>query len=336
MKINDSIRQRQPLSGAIPTSPLSPSLEIEPTPQGTTDRLDLNQAARTGSLAASKADLVAKVKEQRRNLEQPDAEAAQLPSPKSPFGADNGVQEIYDIHVDPSAPVPATNSAGAKEYQELLRLNTTPNPYDLEKTRKMADKAQVYQEKLQTQQLQLSVDGGTRSIKVTMPAGIDAQEGLDVVSRLYEASNANHRKSIKQVNLFPGPNPLDEYFELQYRWPTDFVSAMTGGNGTISFYNVGTNPQRQELWDHELAHVFMEKGPETSSEAMVPKDWEAAIASDRADHDHEYVSSYAKTNNKEDFAESYRYYVDAKRDGKLDQFHREYPNRAAILDRLFR
>lgn len=272
---------------------------------------------------------------------------AATPAPASPApaaapptfspGDSPDFRPVHRIDVAPVAVDTQSTARGAREYREMLRLDQQANPYDLAETERMGKSAQAYQESLQTQRVKLSVDGGARTILVTMAPGVDSREALDVVRRLYEDSHPEHRQDIKQINLYTGPNPMDEFYELRNRFGRDFVSEMTGGNGTINFYNVGNpqHPQRQDLWDHELAHVFMQSGAETSSEPMVPKGWVEVVSADRADGRNEFVSTYAATNNKEDFAESYRFYLDAMRNGTLDRFRRDYPNRAAALERLF-
>jgi peptidoglycan hydrolase-like protein with peptidoglycan-binding domain len=255
----------------------------------------------------------------------------------APAGMVPPPREEYRLDVEPLASPSVEASPGAEAYEALLAYDQVANPLSLEETLSLARQAAAHQRESLAQTLAVPVDGGTRTIEVGLSAGIDPAEAQAMVQAMYAASHPEHRLAVQRVNLFSGPCALDEYYELRNASDKDFVSAATGGGGVITFYNVGaTNrPQRQSTWDHELAHVYMERSPHTSSEAMVPAGWHEAIAIDRADQRHEFVTDYAATNAKEDFAESYKVYLEHLRDGTLAEFRRLYPARAAALDRLF-
>jgi hypothetical protein len=245
--------------------------------------------------------------------------------------------EEYRLEVEPLASPSAEASPGAEAYETLLTYDQVANPMSLEETLALARQAAAHQREALAQVLTVPVDGGTRTLQLGLDAGIDPAEAQAMVQAMYAASHPEHRRALQRVNLFSGPCALDEYYELRNAYHKDFVSAATGGGAVITFYNVGaTNrPQKQSTWDHELAHVYMEQSPHSSSEAMVPQGWHDAIAADRADRRHEFVTDYAATNAKEDFAESYKVYVEHLREGTLTEFRRLYPARASALDRLF-
>jgi hypothetical protein len=270
-------------------------------------------------------------------LAQKDAEN-QAATCRAQAGGANLSSKTYHLPVAPVAEAAAATQEGQAAYAKLQEFDTAANPLSLTETKRLADLATEYQQAGQGRLLTLTVDGGRRNLTVSLAPGIDAEAALKVVRGMYAASHPAHRQSLQKVHLYAGPNPMDEYYERRSGFKRDFVSEMTGGNGAISIYNVGhpDHPVCQNIWDHELAHVFMQQGPHTSTEPMVPKGWAEAILADRADGQHEFVSAYARTNRAEDFAETYRKYVEALRGCTLEAFRRTYPARAAILDALFR
>jgi hypothetical protein len=252
-------------------------------------------------------------------------------------GQPNVSSKTYRLKVQPQPVVGSSGDEGLAAYEKLREFDHAPNPLKQAETKRLAELATKYQESRQSERHAVSVDGGSRTLSVSVSPGIDVQEAIKVVQNMYAASDPAHRQALKEVNFYAGSNPMDEYFEQRTGFRRDFVSEMTGGNGVINFYNVGhpDHPQCQDLFDHELAHIFMQESPESSKELMVPDGWAAAISADRADGKHEFVSSYARTNRAEDFAETYRKYVEAQRGCDLPAFRKTYPARAAILDRLF-
>lgn len=256
---------------------------------------------------------------------------------RAPDSGGHRSRETHRVKVEPVAASVPTEDEGYAAYAELQKFDTAVNPHSVKETERLAKLATEYQQAGQAQQLTLPVEGGRRTLTISLAPGIDAQEALQVVQRMYEASHPAHRQALREVHFYTGSNPMDEYYELRAGFQRDFVSEMTGGNGAINFYNVGQpdHPQCQDLWDHELAHVYMQQSPAASEEAMVPAGWAEAIAADRADGQHEFVSDYARVNRTEDFAETYRKYVEAQRSCDLEAFRKTYPARAAILDKLF-
>lgn len=255
-------------------------------------------------------------------------EAAWVPTP---------VAAQHEVSVADLPSAPATTEE-AQAYAALEAFDAAPNPLGLEATLALAQEASEHQASLLTVRVRIPVDGGARTLEVLMEAGIDQDEALAAVAEVYEGSHPEHRQAVERVVLHAGPSALDEYFEVRNAHPEDFVSAMNAGQGTIRFFNVGhpDHPLRQDLWDHEVGHVVMENHPLTSEEAMVPEGWAEAMAQDLASGHDQLPTPYAATNHKEDFAEAYRFYVDALRDGDGDRYRRDYPHRSIILDRLFR
>lgn len=268
----------------------------------------------------------------------PAGGAESSPPPRPLWVAPPVWESSYLIPGVPPSSHPDT--PGARAYAQLQGYNEAPNPLSPADTLALGRLALQHQQSLLTVTRRLPVDGGSRELILRLEPGVDADQAAAVVAAMYEASHPEHRQSITEVRFQTGNNAMDEHHEHNLRgvegMPEDVVSEMTAGAGVITFYNVGNpdHPLRQDLWDHELAHVVMERH-DMAETPMVPEGWVEAIEADRPLGHEDELGGYATANLKEDFAESYRHYVAAMREGRLEAFLSAHPHRSAILNRLF-
>ena len=184
---------------------------------------------------------------------------------------------------------------------------------------------------------------GKNSFEVKLPPEHDAVEEIAKLTDYYTQTPEHLRDSLKQVVVENGRNPNDEYWAEVYDIP-GFTSGATGGNGTMTFYH-GTKNIVQALFDHEMGHIAGQKSEGeqdqwldgffewiTGAPQNVPEGWQEA-----AKKDGNHVSDYATKSPSEDFAETYRFYIEAKRNGPeaFEDFREEYPARAKLLDDIF-
>ena len=138
-------------------------------------------------------------------------------------------------------------------------------------------------------------------------------------------------KSINELTITDIRNPNDLFWANQNR-KSDFRTALTGRGGRITIYKYAYGNKLEYSFIHELGHNLdvkngIEYGISNSSE------WIEAFKSDKKGAVSEYAKqSLNRTKNKyaEDFAESIAL---SQENSKL--FEANYPNRAAIIKKIF-
>lgn len=170
------------------------------------------------------------------------------------------------------------------------------------------------------------------TVRVLSPVGNDRGWELAQAAWLYDQIPLRLRGVLKTIEINNGRNPQDEYWEKTYNMK-GFLSAATGGEGQIHFWNGHRN-----MWDdtfhHEVGHLVGQRL--STKNTMWPDGWEDAIAADG-----KTVTDYSKASPAEDFAESWSAYTRLKA-GKavystgtmiktLDEFETKFPARAKML-----
>lgn len=181
--------------------------------------------------------------------------------------------------------------------------------------------------------LRLTLEGA--SFDVTLDPGLDAPEMLAKVVEYFSKVPAHLRPSLKALHLDDAPNPQDAYWAQVYG-KDGFTSAATAGGGKITLWNLKENPYNlnEGVFNHEMGHLIG-AGYSTSKQRhaeMVPPGWEAAMQADA-----HRVSEYANHNPNEDFSETWRYYLEARRSPEaLKAFQEKVPNRVRILEAIYK
>lgn len=137
-------------------------------------------------------------------------------------------------------------------------------------------------------------------------------------------------RGIKQVAFLDIPCPTDPYWRVAYKNPNHVSMAIDGGY--TKFY---LNPQTKEAFKgymaHEAGHNIDKVGVWRFSNS---KGWQEAVKKDDALYAAHLkgthrVSSYALTNDQEDFAECIKAYITDR-----EYFKNAYPNRAAYIRKI--
>lgn len=136
------------------------------------------------------------------------------------------------------------------------------------------------------------------------------------------------RKGIKRVSFINRDNPGDEYWKLKYKNPNHRSMATDGGQ--VNFWlNPSGRDTFKEYLAHEAGHI-LDKAEEGKFRYSLSKEWKEAVAKDDEIYKNApsagRVSTYAWTNDKEDFAECIRVYITDH-----DAFKKSFPNRAAFI-----
>jgi len=135
-------------------------------------------------------------------------------------------------------------------------------------------------------------------------------------------------RGIKQVRFLDTVCPADTYWQVAYKNPKHKSFATDGG--TISFWG---NPTGKEGFKstvaHEAGHII-----DSGSRFSGSRDWQEAVKKDDAIYAAylkgvHRVSSYAGTNDAEDFAECVKAYI-----CDHNYFKKAFPNRAAYIRRV--
>ncbi|MBM3271156.1 MAG: hypothetical protein FJZ01_26285 [Candidatus Sericytochromatia bacterium] len=181
---------------------------------------------------------------------------------------------------------------------------------------------------------------GRNSFLAEIPAGLDADAAIARALTYFSQVPAHLRGPLKVLRVAVGPNPMDPYNEKKYGIE-GFTSAATAFNGEITFWN-GLDYLREGTFNHEMGHLIGKAIHDRDSDALgdflntfqqmaAPHDWK-----DVARRDGTWVSSYARTNPDEDFAEHWEAFLEARETGAeaLAQFRKTYPNRARFLEQV--
>lgn len=176
-------------------------------------------------------------------------------------------------------------------------------------------------------------------IKYNIPSNIDkSKQNLTVfdINKIISTMPKKLRSVVKEVNIYDTKNPLDPFWTIAYN-KANFVSAATGGSSRINIYSPSSLGNRsssffnrflgKDISDtifktiyHESGHCFDDSLNKISNSI----EWEQAISEDIS-----APSSYCKASKSEDFAESIAFYILNR-----EEFSKNFPNRAKILDRI--
>jgi len=132
------------------------------------------------------------------------------------------------------------------------------------------------------------------------------------------------RKGIKRVTFYDMECPADPYWRVKYNNPNHRSMATDGGKTTF-FLTPQSTEDFKGYMTHEAAHIIDQNKHRFSAS----KGWQEACAKDEALHANikQYrVSSYAKTNDAENFAECVRAYYNDH-----EFFKKLFPNCAAYI-----
>lgn len=197
-------------------------------------------------------------------------------------------------------------------------------------------------------QTSYSVTVGDNKFTVNIPPGEDANDVIARVTDYYSQQPENVQGAVNTFNIEAGANPQDAYWAEKYGMP-NFVSAATGGGGTINFWN-GSKYLQEGVFQHEFGHnVGSAVRAEQNSEAglvgglinavkdiytgdnqssTIPRGYTQAAAADGKS-----ISDYGDQAISEDFAETWSAYQDAVQTGPLAValFARQYPERYAVI-----
>lgn len=136
------------------------------------------------------------------------------------------------------------------------------------------------------------------------------------------------RRGIKRVSFLDIDCPADAYWRAQYK-DAKHKSMATDGGQTTFFGTPESKVDFKRYMSHEAGHII-DKGRRFSSSAA----WQEAVSKDDALYASylkgtHRVSSYAKTNDTEDFAECVSAYITSH-----EYFKKAFPNRAAYIRRI--
>lgn len=179
----------------------------------------------------------------------------------------------------------------------------------------------------------MTIEGSAFDVKVAKD--LDPKEPFAKMVDYYSKVPEHVRPALKSVELETVPNPQDAYWAKVYGRDS-FSSAATAGGGNITFWDLANNPYNlnEGHFNHEMAHLIGSgySQSRTRHAEMVPPGWEEAIKADG-----NQVSAYGSNNPNEDFSETWRYYLEARRSPEsLAAFQEKYPNRTKILEAIYR
>lgn len=137
------------------------------------------------------------------------------------------------------------------------------------------------------------------------------------------------RNKVKRVSFLGVECPADPYWKIKYNNP-EHRSMATDGGSTTFFGTPSSRESFKGFMTHEAGHILDGEKHRYSSSV----DWQEAVSKDdtriakflKGQH---RVSSYAKTNDEEDFAECMREYI-----MNHEYFKQMFPNRAAFIRRM--
>ena len=173
--------------------------------------------------------------------------------------------------------------------------------------------------------------------KIVKVYGTDLQFAQKLLNRfesLYEGLPGIAKASVSEISLFADfRNPADDYWAVKYEGSIKrgFISAATGGGGTVNVWNIAPNPGHLAI--DTLCHEYGHNIDSYISKVMfnqydmwtnMNSEWQQA-----RDADGRRVSAYGEKAIVEDFAESFMRFITDH-----NAFVRECPNRAALLQRM--
>lgn len=186
----------------------------------------------------------------------------------------------------------------------------------------------------QADRISFTVTVAGNSFELNLRGDLDAPDHIARAVECYAKVPEHLRPLLKTLDLEPAPNPGDAEWARIFGVPT-FASAATAGGGKITIWNLHANPLNlsEGIFDHEMGHLIGESRStsRTRHAEMIPPGWEAAMEADG-----KRVSAYAEHNANEDFADTWRFYLLARRyPEQFEEFRKTYPNRVKILDAIY-
>ena len=164
-----------------------------------------------------------------------------------------------------------------------------------------------------------------------------ANQMLSSFERYYDGLPRLAKRALSNVSLFADiSNPFDNYWAVKYNKSIkdNFVSAATGGGGVINFWNTYVCPDHMdfETLCHESGHNIDSMIAEVLFNDYSGRKWTDIPNNEwqkAKDADGRKVTSYGEKAIAEDFAESYKRYLNDNR-----AFTKECPNRAKLIEQM--
>lgn len=190
---------------------------------------------------------------------------------------------------------------------------------------------------------QVEVDA--RTVEVQVEDGVDPEAAIAATVDAWSAYPDELRGDLHTVRVHAGADP---YYDPED--PNSVNAAARAGNGTISFFN-GLRNLNQGTFDHEYGHVvgdatedrqaglwerFLEwrhgREVDPAGEEYIPEGYSDAAAADGNS-----VSPYGDSSASEEWADFWRLYVQARREGPeaLARLEEEYPERFRIAEEVY-
>jgi len=140
------------------------------------------------------------------------------------------------------------------------------------------------------------------------------------------------RWQVRYVNLEPGPDPDDGYFQGKTHESTTKAAMSAGGDGGVEVYPDPTPADREVMaaeFGHEIGHIVSQRqwGPDSDDPRWDP--WRSAIR-----HDIIVVSKYARTSPQEDFAETFLLYLEIAGTPQEQELRPLLAHRFQLLDAI--
>ena len=187
---------------------------------------------------------------------------------------------------------------------------------------------------LEVYELEVKTGTGTKKIKINK-YGKNAEALTKCQARLavlLEKVPPFIIETITEINLYDYDSNADMYFSVAYNGDIrkPFYSGASSNGSQINIWKCNLLTLDEETLFHELGHnvdVNLGKYEQTRWWTTKNKEWEEAIKKDGGRN--HAPSDYAKTNTKEDFAESFAYYMINPSD-----FTEKFPNRAEVIENI--
>ena len=191
-----------------------------------------------------------------------------------------------------------------------------------------------------TTALKYQVEVGGQKIDVYVPQTPDAKNGnfhtIDQIAKGLAALPEANRKLITRVNVEPGMNPDDAFWQKKYNNPNHRSYMTASPTGVVSIYP-SEHPQRQTSLDgnliHESGHTFSSQKWGSNSTAAAWKPWRDAMA---ADGNAVSGYSYGSGSASEDFSEAMVVYQAYKGTPQEKAMRAKYGHRFDVLDGLLK